>query len=133
MSDFDDIKIIVSETGTKIVSARQDSATRDSERFNTTIFARCNNELSMLECRGNISGSGFCFEASTEPNVGSLVDLLFRLPAAGFWVRARGKVLCCEEVDDYIRVRGKFMEIDIGDAGFLIEWLDSIRHLRCVA
>ncbi|MBW1807053.1 MAG: PilZ domain-containing protein [Deltaproteobacteria bacterium] len=133
MSDFDDIKIIVHETGTKIVSAEPSGDTRDSPRFNTTMFARCFNELNMLECRGNISASGFCFETSTEPNVGSLVDLLLRLPAAGFWVRARGKVLGCEKVDDGIRVRGKLMEIDIGDAGFLIEWLDSIRHLRCVA
>ena len=107
--------------------------TRMSPRHNTTILTRLEGEMAMTERRGNVSSGGFCFESDRELEVGKHVDLLFRLPGAGIWLRAQGEVAGCERQDGWVAVRGKFTEIDVGDAAIFTQWLRSLANLRRVA
>ena len=107
--------------------------TRKSSRHNTTILIRLDGELAMTERRGNVSAGGFCFEADRELEMGKTIELLFRLPGAGIWLRAQGEVAGCEVLDGWVAVRGKFTEIDVGDAAILNQWLRSLVNLRRVA
>lgn len=100
--------------------------TRKSPRYHTTVLARAEGESSMQESRGNVSAGGFCFESDQELEPGEVVELLFRLPGAGFWLKAKGVVLGCIPKDDSIGVRGRFTKIDIGDAALLLRWLESV-------
>ena len=68
-----------------------------------------------------------------ELEIGKHVDLLFRLPGAGIWLRAQGEVAGCEVQDGWVAVRGKFTGIDVGDAAILTQWLRSLANLRRVA
>ena len=107
--------------------------TRKSPRYKTTLLARCEKESSMHECRGNVSAGGFCFESPTEIETGTRVEILFRLPGAGVWMSAKGVVLGCVRTDDTVGVRGRFVEIDMGDPDLLARWIESIAKLRQVA
>ena len=107
--------------------------TRMSPRYHTTILTRLEGEKAMTERRGNVSSGGFCFEADEELKPGKRVELLFRLPGAGIWLRAQGEVAGCLPQDGWVAIRGKFTEIDVGDAAILTQWLRSLANLRRVA
>ena len=80
----------------------------------------------MHESRGNVSAGGFCFESDQELEPGKVVELLIRLPGAGFWLSAKGVVLGCISKEESVGVRGRFTQIDIGDASLLFRWIESI-------
>lgn len=100
--------------------------TRKSPRYHTTVLARTEEESAMHESRGNVSAGGFCFESDQELEPGKVVELLIRLPGAGFWLKAKGVVLGCILKDDSVGVRGRFTKIDVGDASLLLRWIESI-------
>ena len=100
--------------------------TRKSPRYHTTVLARTEGESSMHESRGNVSAGGFCFESPEELEPGKVVELLIRLPGAGFWLSARGVVLGCIPKEDSVGIRGRFTQIDVGDAALLFRWIESI-------
>ena len=100
--------------------------TRKSPRYHTTVLTRTDEESAMHESRGNVSAGGFCFEADQELEPGKVVELLIRLPGAGFWLSAKGVVLGCIHKDDSVGIRGRFTKIDIGDATLLFRWIESI-------
>ena len=100
--------------------------TRKSPRYHTTVLTRTEEESAMRESRGNVSAGGFCFEADQELEPGKVVELLIRLPGAGFWLSAKGVVLGCIRKDDSVDVRGRFTKIDLGDATLLFRWIESI-------
>ena len=100
--------------------------TRKSPRYHTTVLTRTEEESTMRESRGNVSTGGFCFESDQEIEPGKVVELLIRLPGAGFWLSAKGVVLGCIHKEDSVGVRGRFTKIDIGDATLLFRWIESI-------
>jgi hypothetical protein len=100
--------------------------TRKSPRYHTTVLARTEEESAMRESRGNVSAGGFCFESDRELEPGKVVELLVRLPGAGFWLSAKGVVLGCIQYEGSVGVRGRFTKIDIGDATLLFRWIESI-------
>jgi hypothetical protein len=100
--------------------------TRKSPRYHTTVLARTEGESSMHESRGNVSAGGFCFDSDRELEPGKMVELLIRLPGAGFWLSAKGIVLGCILKEDSVGVRGRFTKIDVGDAALLFRWIKSI-------
>ena len=100
--------------------------TRKSPRYHTTVLARTEGESTMHEARGNVSAGGFCFDSEQELDPGKVVELLFRLPGAGFWLSAKGVVLGCIPKEDSVGVRGCFTQIDVGDAALLFRWIESI-------
>ena len=100
--------------------------TRKHPRYHTTLFAPLGESTGMVECRGNVSAGGFCIETHCLAEPGETIDLLFRLPGAGFWLRATGVVLGCEEKENAKQVRGKFQGVDIGDGGSVLTWLQDM-------
>jgi len=100
--------------------------TRKSPRYHTTVLARAEGESAMHESRGNVSAGGFCFESDREFEPGKVVELLIRLPGAGFWLSAKGIVLGCVQNDGSVGVRGCFTHIDVGNASLLFRWIESI-------
>ena len=100
--------------------------TRKSPRYHTTVLARTEGESSMHESRGNVSAGGFCFESDQGLEPGKVVELLIRLPGAGFWLSAKGVVLGCIQNEDSVGVRGRFTKIELGDAALLFRWIESI-------
>ena len=100
--------------------------TRKSPRYHTTVLARTEGESSMQESRGNVSAGGFCFESDQEFEPGKVVELLIRLPGAGFWMSAKGVVLGCIDYEESVGVRGRFTHIDVGNAALLFRWIESI-------
>ena len=133
MDDYDEIAVEIEDPGKEAEPGEEQTAERRFPRFNTTMYACALGESEMIECRGNFSAGGFCFEYEQRMKPCSLVDALIRLPGAGLWVRARGKVLGCIELENSVGIRCEFLEVDSGDTGFLLDWLQSIRHLRRVA
>jgi hypothetical protein len=102
--------------------------TRKHPRYRTTLFAPSGDNSGMVECRGNVSAGGFCIETDCLAKPGETIDILFRLPGAGFWLRATGVVLGCEDMPDTKQVRGKFQGVDIGDGGSVLTWLQNFFH-----
>lgn len=100
--------------------------TRKSPRYHTTVLARAEGESCMHESRGNVSAGGFCFESDLEFEPGKVVELLIRLPGAGFWLSAKGVVLGCIDYRDSVGVRGRFTQVDVGNAALLFRWIKSI-------
>lgn len=100
--------------------------TRKSPRYHTTVLARTEGDSAMYESRGNVSAGGFCFESDRELEPGKVVELLIRLPGAGFWLSAKGIVLGCIQYEDSVGVRGRFTHIDVGNAALLFRWIESI-------
>ena len=100
--------------------------TRKSPRYHTTVLSRTEGESYMHESRGNVSAGGFCFDSDRELEPGKVVELLIRLPGAGFWLSARGIVLGCVAKGDSVGVRGRFTKVDMGDAALLFQWIESI-------
>ena len=101
-------------------------AQRLDPRYHTTLLVRCIGEQDMREHRGDVSAGGFCYEAQHATAPGKVVDVLFRLPGAGFWLRGQGVVLGLVERDDRLAVRCRFTRVDMGDAGALDGWLRSL-------
>ena len=91
--------------------------TRSHPRYQTSIYARVEGEKHLRESRGNVSAGGFCFECQEELPPGTQVELLFRLPGAGVWLKGRGQVLASMESADTVAVRGLFTAIDLGELG----------------
>jgi hypothetical protein len=104
--------------------------TRQSPRYQTSIFSRVDGESSMCESRGNVSVGGFCFESDRSINPGTRVEVLFRLPGAGFWLKGYGEVLATEPRNDTLVVRGNFIGFDSGDADLLARWTKAIEHYQ---
>lgn len=102
--------------------------TRQHPRYTTSIFARTEGQLGMVEARGNVSVGGFCFEAEGTWEAGSQVELLFRLPGAGFWLRGTGEVLACEQREGGYAVRGRFASFDTGDPELLNRWSEALER-----
>jgi len=100
--------------------------TRKSPRYHTTVLTRSEGESSMHESRGNISAGGFCFESDREFEPGKVVELLIGLPGAGFWLSAKGVVLGCIHNQESVGVRGRFTQVDVGNAALLFRWIESI-------
>jgi hypothetical protein len=84
----------------------------------------------MRDSRGNVSAGGFCFEWQCELEAGTTVELLFRLPGAGVWLKGRGRVLGCVRSGDTLSVRGYFTEIELGDTDLLEYWIRDIKRLH---
>ena len=104
--------------------------TRQSPRYPTSMFVRCEGERDMRECRGNVSAGGFCFEGAEKLQPGTKVELLFRVPGAGVWLSGAGVILGCVEGDSVLALRGRFTDFDLGDPRFLDGWFDMIRRQR---
>lgn len=100
--------------------------TRKSPRYHTTVLARTEGESAMHESRGNVSAGGFCFESDQVLEPGKVVELLIRLPGAGFWLSAKGIVLGCIQNEDSVGVRGRFTHVDVGNAALLFRWIETI-------
>lgn len=101
-------------------------AQRQDPRYHTTLLVRCIGEQDMREHRGDVSVGGFCFEARDATDPGKVVEVLFRLPGAGFWLRGQGLVLGSVARGDKVAVRCRFTRVDLGDAGALDGWIRSI-------
>lgn len=102
--------------------------TRQHPRYTTSIFARAYGQTAMQEGRGNVSVGGFCFEAEGTWEAGCQVELLFRLPGAGFWLRGTGVVLACDDRDGRYAVRGRFESFDTGDPDLLVRWSEALER-----
>ena len=99
---------------------------RQDPRYHTTLLVRCIGEQDMREHRGDVSAGGFCFEARYPTDPGKVVDVLFRLPGAGFWLRGQGVVLGSTERGDKVAVRCRFTRVDLRNAGALDGWIQSM-------
>ena len=95
--------------------------TRRWPRYPTT-FVICADGWA-IESRGNVGVGGFCFEADDTMSTGSQIDLLFRLPGAGIWLKGSGTVLGCTKKDNHICIRGQFTHIEKGTPDMLDHWL----------
>ncbi len=104
--------------------------TRQHPRYATSIFTRAETEDCMCECRGNVSLGGFCIERATALEPGERVELLFRLPGAGFWLRGSGRVLASEPRRTGYAVRGRFESFDNGDPELLRRWTEALAHFQ---
>lgn len=104
--------------------------TRQHPRYATSIFIRAEAEGCMCECRGNVSLGGFCIEHANALEAGERVELLFRLPGAGFWLRGSGRVLASEPRRAGYAVRGRFESFDSGDPELLRRWTEALARFQ---
>ena len=104
--------------------------TRQHPRYTTSILARAEGEPTMVECRGNVSVGGFCFLADRPCSPGTRVEVLFRLPGAGFWLKGYGQVLASDARDGSYAVRGQFDTFDGGNPELLRRWSEALARFR---
>ncbi len=98
---------------------------RESVRYNITMFARYRGSGTFVERRGNVGIGGFCFEGEYEYELGSSVDLLFRLPGTVSWIHASGTVLGYSMANGWLGIRGCFSDISFENERRLARWLDQ--------
>jgi hypothetical protein len=98
---------------------------RESVRYNITLFARYKGKGTFTERRGNVGIGGFCFEGVKEYELGTPVDLLFRLPGTSSWIHASGIILGHSHSYGWLGIRGCFTDISFENERLLARWLDS--------
>jgi hypothetical protein len=104
--------------------------TRQHPRYSTSILARVENDPVMRESRGNISVGGFCFLADAPLEAGTRIEVLFRMPGAGFWLKGYGQVLASQAQNGSYAVRGRFDTFDGGDPELLRRWSEALARFR---
>ncbi len=100
--------------------------TRAHPRYATTMMVRATGQNTMFESRGNISLGGFFFGSKVSMPVDLQVEILFRLPGAGLWMKAYGQVIQSEITDGGWAVRGVFKEFDPADIKAINTWMQFI-------
>ncbi len=100
--------------------------TRAHPRYATTMMVRAEDKNAMFETRGNISLGGFYFESRLPMHLGMQIEILFRLPGAGLWMKGYGEVIGGQNTETGWAVRGVFKEFDPADLKALNTWMQFI-------
>ncbi len=102
---------------------------RDFPRHDTSFFVSCvDNPIDFQICRGNVSKSGF-FIHNFKPtddlclSPGNELNLVFRLPGAGVWIKSTGLILYLDTQNNVFEMRGKLLRHDPIDLSILKNWL----------
>ena len=111
-----------SEPSDSISRVDSDIRFQKSPRYSTVMLIQQVGGKVMGRRNCNITSGRFFIPQSGELEAGARLEMVFRLPGSGLWMRGRGVI--CKSIDnkDNEYACGRFTEIEPGNKRFLATW-----------